>query len=91
MQTIKTEDLYNAIDNANQKRLDFMNEFFSKKFKNLWCEADIYDNAIRCWGIGISAFITWLNKKGLGYEIIHDSAGQTGVFWFSWTELVNNK
>ena len=46
MITLNTEQVYDAIENANQKRLNFMNDFFSKKFKNLWCEADIYDNGI---------------------------------------------
>ena len=87
--TIDTKDLNTAIESANERRMNFMNEFFSNKFKNLFVYADIYDNGIRAFGIGLNSFISWLNKKGLGYEIIHDCEGQTGVFWYDWTTLLN--
>lgn len=84
---IKTEDLMSAIDKANYTRNDFMNEFFGKKFTNLFVYTAIYDNGIRATGTGLNAFVSWLNKKGLNYETYQNSEGQTEVFWYSWTEL----
>ena len=88
---IKAEDLNNAIESANEKRNRFMNEFFSKKFKNLFVYTDIYDNGIRAFGTGLNSFISWLNKKRLGYETITNSEGETEVFWYDWSTLIDNK